>query len=84
MGKYGLLIEGYPVVEGDTLDDEQGKTKYTIVEINPNNIIIEWETSDNLVHRTSIPPSSWDSAVVINLEDYRDDPNLMFKLRRKS
>lgn len=84
MGKYALLIGGFPVIEGDALDDEEGKVKYTVVDINPNNVIIEWETGDGSVNRTSVPPSSWDDVAVIDLEDYGNDPNLMFKLRRKS
>lgn len=81
MSKYGLLIEEYLVMPGDVLDDEEGKTKYTILHITPKSITIEWEFA-GVVKKSDVPPSSWRGAIVIDLEE-SDDPNVAFKLRKR-
>ena len=83
MSVYGLLMEGHVVRSGDVLDDAEGKTKYTVIDINPDNITIEWDSIyTGGIKQATIPPSSWGDVTVVNLKGL-DDPNLMFKLRRK-
>lgn len=82
MSRYGLLIEGYLVMPGDVLDDREGKTKYTILCIGPKSITIEWEFA-SAIRKADVPPSSWQGATIVDLEE-SDDPNVAFKLRKRS
>jgi hypothetical protein len=86
MPEYALVVGGCIAVAGDTLDDVDGSTKYTLIAIGPDEIAIEWEDHNSeAVNRVALPINTWPDAKIIDLEkEENNDPNLLFRLRRNS